>query len=654
MARKDQVLNGRYRLLSLEGEGGMAKVYRARDLALDREVAVKILHPQYDAGNAFRREARAAAQLPHPNIVTVYDVGQDGDLRYIVMEYAQGVTLKDLLETHAPLRIGRTIDIMIQVCDAVGFAHEKAIIHCDVKPQNILVQPDGTAKVTDFGIARAFSTSSTEQRSRLWGTPYYACPEIISGRPLTPASDVYAIGVILYEALCGTRPFTGQTAADIARQHVADAPPPLEQHNPRVTRYLRQVVDRALDKDPGKRYASAKELAQALRRYRQHGTQDTQPLQPVRVPAPSPGQVTPPTGEQTASRAMLRTRAKRQVDWVMFLLGGLAFLSVMGLLPLWGTVIARALVPSTPAPTATVLPVGTGLPTPTQDLTQINTPTLLTPSPVPEVMVPDLVGRELEQARQLTHEAGLILIVQGQRNDPTLPESHITEQSPAAGASVRAGSEVSAWVSLGPELVVMPEATGFPAEIQRLNLEDLGLVVAITETWSLEPLGLVISQTPPAGTPITVGAMVTLTVSSGLQDEVQANFGDKVVLVRFELEQTSPRPGDTLSMLFTWQVLERLEEDYTLFVHVVDLNGRIRAQRDEPPAGGGRPTSTWQPGDELRGMHTIHLPGDMPTGDYWVQVGLYRGVQRLPVVDPGLAKQKDNAVVVRQITIQGN
>lgn len=646
MVSKGQILNGRYRLLALEGEGGMADVYRAQDTTLDRVVALKILRAEGEGTDAFQEEARAIARLPHPNIVAVYDVCQDGDVQYIVMEYAEGKTLKQLLQNEGPLRIGQAVDIATQVCEAVGYAHRKGIVHCDIKPQNILIQPDGKVKVTDFGIAHAFSTGTPEQR-KPWGTPFYVSPELVSGKQQTPASDVYAIGVVLYEILSGRVPFEGQTAAEIARQHVINAPPPIEQVNPRVTRYLRQVIDRALAKDPAQRYANAEELGKALQAYRQHSLNATQPLpQPVAAEAAPVRDAAAPSQPQT----MVPPARRRRVDWVLLLLAALAFLMVMGLLPLWGTIISRALVPPTPV----AVQSDPSTPTPTQDLTQINTPALLTSTPQPNVIVPPLVGLELEAARQRAGEAGLVLTLNGQRHSLKVPASHIIEQTPVADQEVAPGTAIGIIVSLGAEMVTMPDALGFPGAIKRLDLEDLGLVVAITETASIEPTGLVISQTPAAGTAITKGSEVTLTVSSGQQDQVRANLGNKVMLSKCELNDQEFRPGDVIQVLITWDVLESFPESYTVFIHIIDRNGQILTQRDAAPLGGSRPTNTWRPGETLLDTHTLVLPREASPGDYWVAIGLYQGDQRLPVIDPGLAEAKGNAVVARQITIKTN
>ncbi|MBN1642702.1 MAG: protein kinase [Anaerolineae bacterium] len=637
---KGQVLNARYRLLSLEGEGAMADVYKAQDTALERIVALKILRPEYAGGDAFRREARAAASLPHPNIVAVYDVGRDGDVEYIVMEYAQGQTLKEILQGHAPLRMAQTLEIAIQVCDALGAAHAAGIIHCDVKPQNILVQRDGRVKVTDFGIARALSAETQTTQVRSWGTPYYASPELVSGKTLVPASDVYAVGVLLYEMLCGKCPFDGATAAEIARQHVVNAPPPLEQHNPRVPRHLRHIVDRCLAKDPASRYPTAQELGSALRAYRQHSASVTQPLEPVQQPTPQPAPTSMP----------VEPVARRKTDWLMLLLAALAFLSVMGLLPLWGTVLTRALTPQDlPSPET---PLAT--PTPTYDLASLTTPAVLPPTAPPDLTVPPLTGEPIETARRIAEEDGLVLAVSAEEHSSDIPLGHVVVQDPLAGARVPPGTRIQVTVSLGPETVLMPDTIGFPAEVKRLDLEDLGLIVVLTETASIEPAGLVISQTPPAGAVITVGHPVTLAYSIGPQDEVGANYADRLTLERCEVNSTHFRPGEYVQLLVTWHVVERMPDAYTTFIHIVDRDGRILTQVDQAPLGGSRPTNTWLPGETFLDPYVLALPANARSGDYWVHIGLYRGDYRLPVVDPGLGQQKENAVIVRQITVGSN
>jgi serine/threonine-protein kinase len=591
-------------------------------------------------------------------------------VQYIVMEYVQGPTLHELIESEAPFSVGRALDIAVQICAAAEFIHGQGTLHCDLKPQNLLILADGRVKVTDFGIARALSAASPAQRSKIWGTPYYASPELIAGRPLTPASDVYAIGLILYEMLAGVRPFEGQSAAEIARQQVLNAPRPIQDHNPRVPRYVRQVIDHALAKDPARRYKTAAQLSQALRRYREHGEAITRPLppvpeagsMPVQASLAGPGEVPSTTTNSMAVQGTAQSAAAGiravvasageptgGVDWLMWILAGLALIAVLGLVPIWGTVVRRAVAPRT---TPTVSFTSLATPTPTTDTGAVSPPTTPTATPEARVSAPDLVGQKVEAARQLAQEKGLALAILEQRHDAQVPEAHVILQSIAAGEQVLAGSEIGVVVSLGPPVVTMPDIVGFPAAVKRLDLEDLGLTVAVTETWSAEPAGLVIAQAPPAGAEILAGSTVTLTVSGGLHGEVRANLDYKVSLVACELNQAAFRPGDVVQLVLTWQALGAMSESYMVFIHITRPDGRIVTQRDAPPLGGNRPTDTWRPGEAFRDMHTLVLPSDTPLGTYWVRVGLYRGDRRLPVVDPGLARAEDNALIVHQIEVK--
>ena len=232
------LLNNRYRLLEVVGSGGMAVVYRGVDTLLQRPVAIKVLREAFAGDPAFlarfQREARAAANLDHPNIVTVYDVGQDGDRHYIVMEYVDGHDLKTLIRQKVRLSIGETLDIATQVCAGVGHAHKAGVIHCDLKPQNVLVTRDGRVMVTDFGIARALSASGVTESDTVWGSPLYFSPEQAAGESPSPASDVYSIGVMMYEMLTGAPPFQAEKPTALALMHMREDPPPMAVRNPQV------------------------------------------------------------------------------------------------------------------------------------------------------------------------------------------------------------------------------------------------------------------------------------------------------------------------------------------------------------------------------------------------------------------------------------
>src|SRR3954463_14475829 len=265
------VVDGRYRIDRRIGSGGMADVYCAADSQLGRDVAIKMLHRRFardqEFVERFRREASAAAGLQHPNVVSVFDRGEYDGTYYIAMEYLPGKTLKEVLREEAPLDQLRAIDYAIQILQAAAFAHRRGIIHRDFKPHNVMVGPDGRLKVTDFGIARAGASEMTETGS-IMGTAQYLSPEQAQGQRVGAQSDLYSIGVVLYEMLTGRVPFTGESAVSIALKHVSEEPPALRALRPDVHPRLEQAVGRARLKAPAQRYASADEFIAALEQAR--------------------------------------------------------------------------------------------------------------------------------------------------------------------------------------------------------------------------------------------------------------------------------------------------------------------------------------------------------------------------------------------------
>lgn len=264
---------GRYQLLARIATGGMGEVWRAEDTVLDREVAVKVLKHEYADDPAFRArftaEAQHAAALVHPNVASVFDFGElldddgSGTRRpFLVMELIPGRPLSDLLRSGEPMPPERAAEVVAQAADAIAAAHAIGIVHRDVKPANLLVTPDGTVKITDFGIARAGDSAAITQTGQIIGTPHYISPEQAEGKPATPASDIYALGVVLYECLAGERPFNRDTPIQVALAHLREEVPPL---GPAVPAHLRAIVDKALAKDPAERFASATDMAAALR-----------------------------------------------------------------------------------------------------------------------------------------------------------------------------------------------------------------------------------------------------------------------------------------------------------------------------------------------------------------------------------------------------
>jgi len=352
------ILGNRYRLQEQLGSGGMAMVYQARDLTLERDVAIKILRENYSKTptfqERFRQEAKAAANLSHPNIVTVHDFGYDAGKLYIVMEYIPGTDLKSILQRRGRFPIRETISLIIQACAGVGYAHRAGLVHCDIKSQNFIITPDNRLKVTDFGIARALaSIQPNEKTDVVWGSPQYFSPEQASGNPPSPASDVYSLGVVMYEMLTGRLPFISNTAEELARMHREDPPPPPSRYNPAIPFMLEQILLKVLSKEPSNRYRTADQFGRVLVTYNKQTASsalidaekrpDTSAQSPI-SPAISPSYRTqnrPPgslvnNAPSQAYISNVKTEANPlDIDWITVLLGLVTLIAVGGLIPLW-------------------------------------------------------------------------------------------------------------------------------------------------------------------------------------------------------------------------------------------------------------------------------------------------------------------------------
>ncbi len=619
------VINGRYRLLDKVGEGGMAEVWRARDTALGRIVALKVLRTQYSSNPdflaRFRREAQAAANLAHPNIVNVFDIGEAGERHYIVMEYVDGRNLKELIRDQAPLSVDRALDLATQVAAAVAHAHGAGIIHRDLKPQNILVDTGDHVKVTDFGIARAMTATSFTETGVVLGTAHYLSPEQAAGQPTTPASDVYALGVVLYEMLTGRTPFDAETTVGIALKHLQETPTPIQQLNPRVPTSVAAIVNRAMAKDPAQRYEDAGALAGALRAVREWGEQVTgaQPAIPRRPVQPAAPQV-----------------AESGFDTTGVLLSIVALVAVLGLIPLWRTVYQAYVSPAA----APVRPVSA----PTVGESAL-------------IEVPDVVGLPQADAEDRLRAAGLQVNILGGRQDETVPVSHVVQSEPAPGTRVDSNTVVGLIISSGPAAVDLPDVTGRPADEADRLLREAGFEVEREKTWGGDvPADKVISQDPPGGVRISRGSRVTIVVSTGPIIPVNANLGNQIDLVEAEQTQRTLRPGETLQLTLRWRARQQIGQNYVVFVHVTPPGGPILTQRDSQPVDGGFPTTAWTPEQLVSDTYRLVIPAQAPAGTYEVRVGMYplgqpALDQRLPVVDAGQARETLNSVVISEVDV---
>lgn len=551
-----KVFGGRYEVLEQIGTGGMAVVYKAKDVLLNRIVTIKVLREQFGSDEEFlrrfRREAQSAASLSHSNIVSIYDVGKDGDIEYIVMEYIEGRNLKEIIRNYAPLSPEQAILIAKQIGEAIHHAHEHHIIHRDIKPQNILVTAEGKVKVTDFGIARAVSSATVTHTGNIVGSVHYLSPEQAKGVQTNEQSDIYSLGIILYELVTGKVPYDGETPIAIALKHLQEEAVPPSKLNPRIGQELENVIMRAVAKSPDTRYPTAREMLKDLDRV-QAGlpVEWSKPKEIVDIDATMVHKSLSKDIAEASKADTPRPKKKWNRRWIWAAVLG-TMLILLGGTGLW----ARNYVVGA----STTVPPLEGLTVPDAGKALQEAKLSLAPNPPAEEFndkvekgkvirqIPS-AGSTLKEGREVTvvvskgpdmavfpnlinppvsmQNVGTFLQNAGFTAQPTteirpgldIPENMVVEQDPAPNTPWPKSGAIHLVLSGGPllETINMPNVVGKGSADARKILQDnkLNDVVVNSEPSDIYPRDVVISTTPKANEPVQQGSRVTMVISGG-------------------------------------------------------------------------------------------------------------------------------------------
>ncbi|PRO65275.1 Stk1 family PASTA domain-containing Ser/Thr kinase [Alkalicoccus urumqiensis] len=606
-------INERYKIIRPVGGGGMADVFLAEDLILNRHVAVKVLKEQFSHDDEFirrfHREAESAASLSHPNIVSLFDVGEENNVYYIVMQYVNGPTLKEYIKENGPLSSEESIRILKQIADALSHAHQNHLIHRDVKPQNILIGEDNNVLVTDFGIARAISDATITHTNSVLGSVHYLSPEQAKGGRITYQSDLYALGILLYEMLTGQVPFQGDTAVSVALKHLQDPMPDIRTHVPDLPQSVVDLISKLTAKSPDDRYASAESLSWDLETV----------LDPDRViastaPEDETGEETkimpavkPPETEATLSSEMKTPAQESPVSPKKKGRGKKA----AGLLVL-----------------LVIFFIGMGI------IALVFLPRLLH---VEEVNVPEVSGQPVEEARMELEELDLE-VEERTREDDDTEAGHVISTSPGAGTSVKVGSSIEVIVS-SPDLPgEMPDVTGMTLEEAEEALEGLGDVETETVFTTEGTAGEIAEQQPEAGAAIEPPVNMLLSVSEretftlnnfqGMtQEEVLEQSEDlPYVSFTFEEEPSSAEEGTAVS-----QFPERgTEISSPVEVTITLSSGTIEEEAEQPVPS--EPEEDNEPGEAERSVpFRVEVPPG--GGEYDIVISVEDAENSSPAVE---------------------
>lgn len=492
MVTKGQKINDRYEIISNIGEGGMANVYLAHDTILDRKVAIKILRGDLASDEKFvrrfQREALSASSLSHPNIVEMYDVGEDNGEYYIVMEYIKGKTLKQLLKKRGFLTVPEVIDIMLQLTDGLAQAHDLYIIHRDIKPQNILILENGLVKITDFGIAMALNASNLTQTNSVMGSVHYLSPEQASGKGSTIKSDIYSLGIIMYELLTGKLPFKGENAIEIALKQLKDQMPNIRKQISDIPQSIENIILKATAKNPKNRYNSVREMHEDLKtalnedkineprhvyKYLEHELEDTKKLPVINNEKDEEKEEV----KEIASKQIAGDNMEKNNKWVI-IFGGL-FLTLL-------TFFALLFL---------ILPYFTN---------------------VPDVKIPDVSNLSIVEAKNKLRSLGFEVAAESKPiASDTIPIGKVVKTTPEIGELVKKGSKITLYESTGPAYIELEDYVGKNYIEVRTILETIhGLGVLIEKQDVDDPdkydPDIIIGQEPAKGTKLAKGETVTL------------------------------------------------------------------------------------------------------------------------------------------------
>jgi len=545
--------NNRYRLESKLGEGGMALVYSGTDTVLRRRVAIKVLREQYAADDEFVRrfyqEAESAAKLSHPNIVNTYDVGREGDTYYIVMELVDGPSLAEIISADGKLPEPVAIDYAAQICNGLAYAHRAGLLHRDIKPANILVTRDDVVKLSDFGIARAVSqqTMALTKPGLVMGSVYYISPEQAQGHELHESSDLYSVGIVLYQMLTGALPFGGESPVTVALKHIGDPVPTLDASAPNVSPALASIVNKLLQKRPENRFHSASEVATALREARERPTvahyaiADDAPTQTFRtIPPPRRSPMPDRDGHGLVDEHPRRSGARVATTLILL------------------AVLATAL-----------------------GYIAIGRPSLFTGTGA-NILVADYTNLTDTDAQASIVNAGLVARFVKSSSD-TVEANHVIRQNPPPGTRVEKNSLVELVISNGLPLLGLDDFRGFRFNDAQLNLQRDGFKVKQVSKFDKSPKDNVIDQQPKAGSQVRKGAVVTLIVSEGPQPMDAPNFvgmnaDDAVALARrsgitVDASQHASYPGFASGVVASQDVSPGEKIDQSTVIHLTVSSG---------------------------------------------------------------------------------